>query len=384
MLSKDFYGRQGYIWFNGIVEDVNDPSQLGQVRVRIIGLHSHDKTLSPTETLPWAQVVMPPTGAKTYSGPVVGDWVHGYFQDGEFAQIPVITGVYPGVEGKQSRIIYKYYEDNINQGKNPETTQHFREEGEGITFRSVRGVLEGTLTQVNNTLLSHTCGIGEQVKTALAWARLKSTLIVKELVIALKALMASLGADPSGLISFAVSVLRYIKNLVDWIKDILDVIRDWTQVVADVVAVCRRIVNFILSLPARLKAFLQNCLNYFLGEISSFLSGILGDIGGQIFGAIGAGELVDTINDLNNSINGVINTTGNIIGNVTGTVNNIEGMSEDVAMASEELNNLVNPESLDAQVEATVYLSSYVDNVANNSEQLANTQIYFEFKYATP
>ena len=49
MLSNDFYGRQGFIWFTGIVEDVNDPAQLGQVRVRIIGLHSEDKALAPTE-----------------------------------------------------------------------------------------------------------------------------------------------------------------------------------------------------------------------------------------------------------------------------------------------------------------------------------------------
>jgi uncharacterized protein (TIGR02594 family) len=39
----------------GIVEDVMDPVQLGRVRVRWIGIHSDDKTVLPTNLLPWCQ-----------------------------------------------------------------------------------------------------------------------------------------------------------------------------------------------------------------------------------------------------------------------------------------------------------------------------------------
>ncbi len=98
MLSKDFYGKQGYIWFTGLVAQVSDKSKLGLVRIRIVGVHSLDESLCPTETLPWAQVVLPPTGSHSTSGPVPGDWVHGYFQDGDFGQIPTITGIFPGIE----------------------------------------------------------------------------------------------------------------------------------------------------------------------------------------------------------------------------------------------------------------------------------------------
>lgn len=383
MLSNDFYGRQGFIWFTGIVEDVNDPAQLGQVRVRIIGLHSEDKALAPTESLPWAQVSMAPTSAKTHSGPIVGDWVWGFFQDGEFAQIPVITGVFPGVEGKQSQIIHKYQEEVKGANYYPKTSQHHRQVGEGTTFRSVRGVIDGTLTQVNNTLLSTSCGIGPQVKTALAWARLQSSIIIKQLVVAIKALAASLGADPSGLVSFAISVVKHIKNLVDWIKDILDVIRDWTQVISEVVQVCRRIVNFILNLPARLQAFLQNCLKYFLGEISSFIAGILGQIGGAIFSSV-PGDLVKEISDLNRSINDSINIVNDIEDNVSNTVENVEGIESDVALALDRTQGILNPTSLSEQNQSVIYLNSYIQNVANNSETLTATTIYTEFKYATP
>lgn len=383
MLNKDFYGRQGFIWFTGIVEDVKDPAQLGQVRVRIIGLHSEDKSLAPTETLPWAQVVMPPTGAKTHSGPIVGDWVFGFFQDGHFAQIPVIMGVFPGVEGKQSRIINKYQEEKLGADNVPKSTQHFREEGEGTTFRSARGVLEGTLTQVNNTLLSTTCGISPQVWTAVFWSRLQSSIIVKELVLAIKALAAALGSDPTGLVSFAISVLKHIKQFVDWIRDILEVIKDWVKTVEMVVAICRRIVDYILSLPERLKAFLQNCLNYFLGGISNFISGILGQIGDAIFSSVPT-ELIDTINDLNTSINGVINTTNDISNSITGTANNIEGITNDLSMSANSLEGSFNPTTLEQQKNSTIYLTSYIQKVSNNSESLTSTTVYTEFKYATP
>ena len=36
--------------YMGIVEDRNDPLQLSRVRVRIFGLHTHDKTMIPTES----------------------------------------------------------------------------------------------------------------------------------------------------------------------------------------------------------------------------------------------------------------------------------------------------------------------------------------------
>jgi hypothetical protein len=97
MIPNDFYGKKAFVWWTGVVEDVRDPLNLGSIRVRIIGLHSQDKSQVPTLSLPWAQVAKPTTGANTSSGPREGDWVFGFFQDGEQAQIPVVLGVFPGI-----------------------------------------------------------------------------------------------------------------------------------------------------------------------------------------------------------------------------------------------------------------------------------------------
>ena len=96
-LTKDFYGLRGFVWWVGIVEDRQDPLRMGNIRVRIIGLHSLDKTKVPTNTLPWAQTLLATNTVKSTSLPLEGDWVLGFFQDGETAQIPVVLGVFNGL-----------------------------------------------------------------------------------------------------------------------------------------------------------------------------------------------------------------------------------------------------------------------------------------------
>ena len=95
---RNFIGRGNFTWFVGVVEDINDPVQLGRVRVRCFGWHTDDKGAIPTNQLPWAVPVNPVTGASTSgvgempTGLVQGSWVIGFFIDGERAQEPAILG----------------------------------------------------------------------------------------------------------------------------------------------------------------------------------------------------------------------------------------------------------------------------------------------------
>ena len=49
MENSYFMGRDGFMWFIGVVEDRNDPERLGRVRVRALGYHTEDKTKIPTD-----------------------------------------------------------------------------------------------------------------------------------------------------------------------------------------------------------------------------------------------------------------------------------------------------------------------------------------------
>ena len=103
MQTNYFQGKDGFIWWHGVVEDRQDPLYLGRCRVRILGWHTEDKAELPTASLPWAQVIMPVTSASQTGvghapvGPVEGTWVMGFYRDGELAQEPVIMGTVPGI-----------------------------------------------------------------------------------------------------------------------------------------------------------------------------------------------------------------------------------------------------------------------------------------------
>jgi hypothetical protein len=97
-------------WFIGVVEDREDPLQIGRLRVRIYHVHSPSKKDVPTSDLPWASVLVPVTsGALTGVGlaPVgvqVGTTVVGFFADGIERQVPVVLGCLPGLtDGQESK-----------------------------------------------------------------------------------------------------------------------------------------------------------------------------------------------------------------------------------------------------------------------------------------
>ena len=96
-----FQGHDGFVWFTGVVEDRNDPTKLGRVRVRCVGYHTDDKTKIPTEDLPWAWGITNSSHTiNEWYGSyhfflVEGTWVVGFFRDPEMLQEPIILGSLP-------------------------------------------------------------------------------------------------------------------------------------------------------------------------------------------------------------------------------------------------------------------------------------------------
>lgn len=99
----DFMGQNGFVWWQGVVEDIYDPLKLGRLRVRILGWHTACKQKIPTADLPWAHVVMPVNSSSisgkgwSPTGIVQGTWVIGFFRDGMNSQEPVVFGTLGGI-----------------------------------------------------------------------------------------------------------------------------------------------------------------------------------------------------------------------------------------------------------------------------------------------
>tara|TARA_B100001250_G_scaffold392881_1_gene395062 strand:- start:2540 stop:5464 length:2925 start_codon:yes stop_codon:yes gene_type:complete len=114
-IKKHFVGRDGFIWWVGQVVDEttwasNSPcsrtdstdDQSGfayRYKVRIMGYHTASTTDLKDDDLPWASVMMPVTagsgGAAASATPMIrqGNFVYGFFLDGEEAQTPIIMGI---------------------------------------------------------------------------------------------------------------------------------------------------------------------------------------------------------------------------------------------------------------------------------------------------
>ena len=118
MIDNNFLGRNGFLWFTGVVEDRLDPLKAGRVKVRAVGFHTSNKDKLPTSDLPWAICVLPTTApgisglGSSPSFLVEGSWVWGYFRDGEDAQEPVILGSLPGQPSELPNPNKGFYDPN--------------------------------------------------------------------------------------------------------------------------------------------------------------------------------------------------------------------------------------------------------------------------------
>ena len=96
-------------FYYGIVENRSDPLRLGRCQVRVVGLHTHDKSQLSTEELPWAVPLQPVTSAAMngigYSplGPVEGSAVVIMFAD-EDQQQPIMLGTVGGIPSKPAPV----------------------------------------------------------------------------------------------------------------------------------------------------------------------------------------------------------------------------------------------------------------------------------------
>ena len=127
LFKRHFVGRDGFIWWIGQIANdswtknlqgskptntsVSDQPGFGyRYQVRIMGYHTADDNELKDVDLPWASVMYPVTsgggGDTTFETPALrkGNFVYGFFLDGEDAQQPIIMGI---LGYNQYQAIYK-------------------------------------------------------------------------------------------------------------------------------------------------------------------------------------------------------------------------------------------------------------------------------------
>jgi len=95
---------KNFVWFFGKIEDVDDPLQLGRVRVRPFNLYTEEQGRVATENLPWAVAINSITNpghnnvGTSSVGFKVDTVVFGMFADGDDMQTPVVLGSLSGAK----------------------------------------------------------------------------------------------------------------------------------------------------------------------------------------------------------------------------------------------------------------------------------------------
>ena len=148
-------GLDGFVWFTGVVENRNDPAELGRVQVRCLGYHTEDLNDIPSKDLPWAHVMLPTTDpsmqglGNTPSFLVEGTWVVGFFRDANEKQQPLIIGSLPGYPQEHADI-----ERGFNDPNGDYPSQAIDHSGHGLNESDVSRLARGNDAETHRALIN--------------------------------------------------------------------------------------------------------------------------------------------------------------------------------------------------------------------------------------
>lgn len=299
---SDFQNRLGhdnFIWWIGVVEDRFDPLNLGRCRVRIFGSHTSELQLIPTSSLPWATPLYPVNDSRSFSTPMEGDYVFGFFLDGDSSQAPAMLGVFPAIpqsvdapKGVGFSANAKLTNSTLTENDtakpvvSPKTPAMATiREGEPTTPALAR-TISGTGIEFSNNNRVHVCDIANIIRYEIAIQKLEAYGIFTALRNAIEALTAGVASSPIvAQITLAIKTLRgYVKMIqkgVDFVNDVVLQISSYIKYVQAMIA-------YIVSLPAQVAAMLQQCLLELQAALTGALNlSISGGLLGEVQGLIG-------------------------------------------------------------------------------------------------
>ena len=285
--------------WTGVVEDYDDPLKTGRLRVRIYGFHNPNKTILPTECLPWAMVALPANGSTTFAGPKVGDWVIGFFFDRESAQLPVVTHVLPGI----NTVLVK---QPVGAPQMP-AGEIYDRPGQPSLPPLGRGVVQFTAIDTSNRSRAHVCDITLEVDQTVGAIKNFFNVIAKNARDIFNYVIQLLNLDPTGQFKYiaekAKEVVRFIKDINRYLKEVKDAINYYITIANKI----RAMIDYILNLPAKFAAMFKDCISRLYKILSAGISSLFPDFGDLSDIAEIANAVAEGIEAINETVNLVTN-----------------------------------------------------------------------------
>jgi hypothetical protein len=268
-MSQDNTNIRSDFWVGVVEDNSNDPMRIGRCRVRIIGTHDFDSTQVPVQTLPWVQPVLP-LGSNSFSVPNVNDWVTGYYLDGENKQIPVMTGVLPGIVNKATYVKLTGREQQEYLKKLQSQAVPLIEPepaiGQPTIAAAARGDVANTSVVTTNDNRGHACSAALFVRRTMAQAKIEASSLIRSIRTAIVSALNSIGTSPvfAGIKAAFEKIKDTLENINEFLNDVIIEIAKLVEVVQQI----RAIIEYILSLPEKLIELFRRCLNEIYAELS--------------------------------------------------------------------------------------------------------------------
>jgi hypothetical protein len=335
---SNFLGKDGYTWWVGVVENIEDPLKIGRCKIRIFGWHTENLQLLPTKDLPWAAPAQSTNGSNSFSVPTPGDYVTGYFADVGSGQNPYYTAVLPGIQANPPDTSKGFSPQRLDPAAAPTVVEKATPKlPDGVVAKAVgmptiaptaMGIIANTGISLTNASLGHACdfryafnfnlGVGSlglinpvtAIQNAMKSGKNKAAMLISAFIsqlndkfrLTIKGILFTLNLDPSGVLAGAYS---YLKKIVRMINEITVKIAKMVEIVSAVyylIQDIQKIIDYLKTLPARFLAMVQDCISNFLGGIKNFTSQIL-----SIPGAVG-NSIQDIAKSLTGSADSMVST----------------------------------------------------------------------------
>ena len=297
---KNRLGHDNFVWWIGVVEDRFDPLNVGRCRVRIFGSHTDNLDELPTRSLPWATALYPINNSKSFSTPMEGDYVFGFFMDGLSSQAPAMLGVFPAIPqvdgasqpegiGFSGKAKLKDPTLSANSKLVPivyaNTPAMTLVRANKPTTAASALTIEGTGIAASNSSRAHVCDIANLIKFEAAKAKLEALGVFAAIRAAIEAV--SSGVSGSSIGTQIVQAIKVIKGYVLLLKNAADFVNEVVLAIASYITYVKQMIAWIVSLPAELYKMLISCLNELYSSLTGALNisgsnGILTEVQGLI------------------------------------------------------------------------------------------------------
>jgi hypothetical protein len=246
--------------------------------------------------LPWATPLYPINNSKSFSAPMEGDYVFGFFLDGMSSQAPAMLGVFPAIpqvdgasqpEGigfsgkaklKDPTLSANAKLTPIVYANTPAMT--IVREGESTAPASTR-TKAGTGIEASDNSRAHVCDIANLIRFDAAKAKMEAFGIFTAIRTAIEGVTSGLSGSSIGTqIAQAIKVIKYYVKI---IKDAADFLNEVVLEIASYIKYLKEMIAYVLSLPAKLYKDLVACLNELYSSLTGALNisgstGILSDV----------------------------------------------------------------------------------------------------------